>query len=607
MKIKNYQSNICIYINHCNNITMICGCFLTLRKGIPCKFAQRRKCVTKILNPGKDNVQFFEFFVQTMDAKDVYITMSSNATYEFMSNLFKHRARGYSLGHDLSGGNITPKMIEAKMHLSHIEHLYTSYKQNIQPRQDALQWWKDMLMNVHFIDRVSGATKNTMTTYYEEHLADLSYKIQDTKLQQFPQYNEQNAKLQTQLTQLQKEIKHKEKMHNESVAHMYSKYEKLQYEHAALFRQEQIRANIFSELNERIIMVRSCYQHFVNLSDIQKKIIEYAQIQDDPEIYLKNLLKIYQLSHILESLYDERLKSYMSIKKMIAPVSFTCHMCEEIVPYNNGSMSVPEICKQININGICMMCYYARRYRILPAPNYIMPQQKFSNELVLALFDGLFLPNISQNIDTANEFKTFSNRLISHVSTPFNFEQTIRMTLNYVIKYMSGHAPINIQHLKSCYEAELKHLADDIKDDDKKEACSNCCRERICDEPDTLLRHSPFVVPCVKCPMLKCCIECFSNLEVKRITRNKRDVMEQINADRATRFMGPISFVAPHTVSLCLNNQTNCDVAKNWRNYLGLIGGINIVEMQHTPFIHETVYDELVNNNPSLLFDSDIE
>ena len=309
---------------------MICGCFFTLRKGIPCKFAQRRKCVTKILNPGKDTVQFFEFFVQTMDAtRDIYVIMGSDETYRFMSNLFKNRARG----HGNSNGQVTSKMIEANMHLAHLDHLNTSYKQNTQPRQESLQWWKDTLMNVHFLGRVSGATQNMTTVYYEEHLGDMSYKIQDRKLQHsHPQDDEQitllsimssidtqdvseNTKLQAQLTQLQKQLKNEEKSHNESVVHMHRKYEKLQYEHAALFKQEQIRANIASELNGKIIMVRACYQHFVNLSDIQKKIIELAQIQDDPEIYLKNLLKIYQLSHIFESLYDERLESYMSIKK----------------------------------------------------------------------------------------------------------------------------------------------------------------------------------------------------------------------------------------------------------------------------------------------------
>ena len=51
---------------------------------------------------------------------------------------------------------------------------------------------------------------------------------------------------------------------------------------------------------------------------------------------------------------------------MIAPVPFTCHMCEEIVPHNNGNMSVPEICKQININEICMLCHHPKRHRTMP-------------------------------------------------------------------------------------------------------------------------------------------------------------------------------------------------------------------------------------------------
>ena len=160
---------------------------------------------------------------------------------------------------------------------------------------------------------------------------------------------------------------------------------------------------------------------------------------------------------------------------------------------------------------------------------------------------------------------------------------------------MSNCASIDKTCLKSCYEAELKLLAEDVKEEDKKDACCLCCRERFDNDPDTLLKHSPFVVPCDKCPMLKCCIECFSNLDVKRVTRNDTKVMEQLNADRNTRYMGGLSYVNPKTVSPCLNTPENCSVARNWMNYFGLLGGVNIVEVQYGSVDLETVYDELGN------------
>ena len=592
---------------------MICGCFLTLREGIPCKFVQRRKCVVKLHNPTGDTMSFFEFIVQLQDGQ--HAMMSGGETYAFLSGLLKNRARGHNLGH----GYITAKMREAKIHLAHLEHLNTSYKQNEQPQHEALQWWRQTLMNVHLIGRVANATQELMTAYYDEHLRIMyccgaqegrrvctlapeqkqitwshfvsSFNSATSTTAEMTTLREQNARLRTQLAQLQEQNANKEKLQDGLLEISYKKYEKLRCEHDILVQQEQKRKDVASRLNEQLLMVRECYQRYVNVQEVQKEMIVCAQPHSGPAIFLKNLLKAYNLAHTLESLIREYRNAYDSIQKLISPEPFICHMCENDSALSRTNTPTQAICKQININGICMLCYYYRRYRTLPEPNYTVTQQKMPNIVVMALFDGL------RGVYTCEEkvFEDLNRRLLQQISTMAICILDIQLSILNSIGLMSNCASIDKTCLKSCYEAELKLLAEDVKEEDKKDACCLCCRERFDDDPDTLLKHSPFVMPCDKCPMLKCCIECFSNLDVKRVTRNDTKVMEQLNADRNTRYMGSLSYANPKTVSPCLNTPENCSVARNWMNYFGLLGGVNIVEVQYGSIDLETVYDELGN------------
>jgi hypothetical protein len=590
---------------------MICCCFLTLRGGIPCNIAHRRRCVVELHDPGERDIMFFEFLVRLTDGQNV--VMSGEETYDFLSGLYKNRARG-----DGSGRGITVKMRDAKRHLAHLDNLNTSYKQGVQPHQDALDWWRSILMKVHSLGRIN-ASQQMMTKYYEEHLSHMTYKIQERKSSapqteitwsdfmlsshtsssqalmrdaaEMSTLREQNAALQKQLDQLREMVTAKEKSHVEHLMNMHRRYERLHDEHATMVRREHKRTRDAAALNEQLLMVRDCYQKYVNVLDVQKKIIVFAHIQHDPAIFLKNMLKIYDLVRTLETTVNAYKDAYDVIENMISPDPFICHMCENDSARARTNTSTQAICKQININGICMFCYYYRRYRAMPEPNYTVTQQKMPNIVVMALYDGF------RGVYTCEEkvFEDLNKKLIQQVASSTLCIQSIYRSVINSIGLMNSCVSIDTTHLKSCYEAELKLLAEDVKEDDKKETCSICCRERFDDDPETLVKHSPFVVPCGKCPMLKCCIECFSALELKRATRNDAKVMEQLNADRTERHMGALSFVDPKTVSPCLNTPENCSVAKRWMNYFGLIGGINIVEMQTSPINLETVYDERGN------------
>jgi len=650
---------------------MICCCFLTLRGGIPCNIAHRRRCVVELHDPGERDIMFFEFLVQLADGQNV--VMSGEKTYDFLSGLYKNRARG-----DGPSRGVTAKMRDAKIHLAHLDNLHTSYKQGAQPHQDALDWWRDILMNVHLLCRIN-ASEQMMTKYYEEHLSHMTYNIQERKSsapqteitwsdfmssshalsrassraslqapthasshalsqassrdaaemsalrEQITALNEEllmvrdfsqklleisevqkEMALHKQLTQLREVATVKEKSFEEYREISHSRYEKLQNEHNALVRQEQQRKHDAATLNERLLMVRDCYQKYVNMLDVQKKIIEIAHIQPDPAIFLKNMLKIYDLVRTLETTVNAYKDAYDVIENMISPDPFICHMCENDSARARTNTSTQAICKQININGICMFCYYYRRYRAMPEPNYTVTPQKMPNIVVMALYDGF------RGVYTCEEkvFEDLNRKLIQQVTSSSLCIQSIYSSVINSIGLMNSCVSIDTTLLKSCYEAELKLLAEDVKEDDKKETCSICCRERFDDDPETLVKHSPFVVPCGKCPMLKCCIECFSALELKRATRNDAKVMEQLNEDRKERHMGALSFVDPKTVSPCLNTPENCSVAKRWMNYFGLIGGINIVEMQTSPINLETVYDErgnIVFQGMLRVFDSDDE